>query len=283
MAGTPKTVLHGMDQSVADFYKLPDRGHHATLCLQEDLQHFWIYNPAEQNWHPFEYVCFVYDYAEDGGAIGFHNLDIELPENTLIMDGCVDVVDTITSAGAATIGIKVQSAVGSTEDILAAAVLGTNGTMGLHDIVPNGSAANAIRVTTDKQVKLDVRVAVLTSGTLYGYLRCFRGFELLTSSASSVSSSTSSASSSSSSSVSSSSSSASTSSSASSSSSHTESESSLSVSSASSASGSSSSSQSASESSASSATASSSSSSSSSESSGSSSSYSSSSSSAQTG
>ncbi len=209
----PRTVLHGIDQSVPTYRDLPNKGHSATLVLQESHKCTWLYDPDLNVWKPFEYVAFEYDFAEDGGGVGFHNLDVELPAHTLIFDGMIDVVDTFISGGGATISIKVEAA----DDVLAAGNLAANGVVGLLDIVPDGTVANAIRTTIAQQIKMDIRVADLTAGKLYGFLRCFRSWQLeeQSSSSSNSSSSSSSLSSSSSSSASVSSSSPSSSSSSS--------------------------------------------------------------------
>ncbi len=194
MSRFPRTVLHGIDQSVPTFYDLPDKGHDATLVLEEAHLNTWIYDPDFNYWWPYEYLAFEYDFAEDGGGVGFHNLDVEVPPNLLVFDGVLDVIDPFLSGGAATFEIRLEAA----DDILATGNLAANGGIGLHDVVPDGTAANAVRTTVARQLYINIRVAALTAGKLIGFLRCFRGFDLEEqSSSSSGSSSTASSSSSS--------------------------------------------------------------------------------------
>lgn len=194
MSRFPRTVLHGIDQSAPTFRDLPNTGNEATLCLEEAHMNTWLYDPDIDAWWPYEYLAFEYDFASDGGNIGFVNLDVEVPRNTLVFDGVLDVIDVFTSGGAATIAIQLEAA----DDILVAGNLAANGTIGLHDVVPDGTAANTVRCTAARQLKMDIRVAALTAGKLIGFLRCFRGFDLEEQSSSSSSTQSSSSSSSSS-------------------------------------------------------------------------------------
>lgn len=166
------TVLHGVDQSCESYAKLPARANVASQCFIEDLKAMRINDPADNVWKPFDYIPFVYDFAVHGGVVGDIGLGVYVPKDTVILDGLLDVVDAVTGGTSATIALKVEGAA----DVLAAAVLGTNGTEGLHDVVPDGSAAKAIKTTAARQVTLTVGVAALTAGKLYGFLRCFRGF-----------------------------------------------------------------------------------------------------------
>ncbi len=194
--GDPKTVLHGLAQSVPNFDGLPDKGHHGSLCLQEDLFYAWLYDPANTVWGPFEYVAFCYDFATDGGTVGAHALDVTLPENTIVWDGLCEVVDNFTSGGACTIALHVEGA----NDLVTATTIASAGTIGFHDIIPVGTAATALRTTAEREITLTIATNAVTNGTIYGFLRCFRSFSLITSSSSASSSSASSESSSSSSS-----------------------------------------------------------------------------------
>ncbi len=207
------TVLHGIDQSVPSFYGLPAKGHPGSWTLQEDLFCSWLYDIERRVWTPYEYVAFEFDVSKDGGGIGFHNLDIELPADTLVWDGMLQVGVAPTSAGAATVAIKIEAAAGAPGDLWAASPFAWLG-VGLHDVIPNGTAVRAIRTTRAQQVKLEIRGAALTAGLLRGYIRCFRSqdTDLVSSSSSTSSSSTASTASGSSPSTSSSSTQASTSS-----------------------------------------------------------------------
>ncbi len=184
------TVLHGIDQSVPTFRGLPAKGHPGTHVIQEDFMCSWLYDIDRLVWCPFEYVTFEYTVADDGGGIGFHNLDIELPADTLVWDGLLQIGVAPVSAGAATVAIKVEAPALAAGDLLAATPIAWLG-VGLLDVIPDGTAAMAIRTTRPQQVKLEIRVAALTAGVLRGYIRCFRSYDtdLVSSSSSTASSS----------------------------------------------------------------------------------------------
>lgn len=165
-----RTVLHGIDESAPSYAKMPARGNMGAKCYDEELQSFLVWDSTAAAWLPVEYVPFVYDFDVHGGEVEAIELDAVVPERCIVLDGVIDVVDALTSDGAAQVAIHVQTA----DDILAAAVLGTNGTEGLHDVVPVGTAATAIKMTADGNVTLTVTVAALTAGKLYGFLRVLR-------------------------------------------------------------------------------------------------------------
>jgi hypothetical protein len=234
MTYIPRSSIAGADTSAPSFPKLPRRANQGAPCFLDDLLSSHVYDAGGERWLPMEYIAFSYDTELDGGEVGDIELDVVIPEGMIILDGLIDVVDPFASAGAATIAISVEGA----NDILNAGDLATNGGAGLHDVVPAGSAATAVKTTEDRAVTVTIGTADLTGGKLFGYLRCFRGWpaEERSSSSSSSSSSVSSASESSSSSSSPSESSSSSSSTSSSSSSSTSSASSASSSSESSSS-----------------------------------------------
>lgn len=171
------TVIHGIDQSVPDFRNLPAKGHPGTIVHQEDFMCSWIYDIENLVYSPFEYICFEYDVSKDGGELGFHNLDVELPANTLVWDGMYQVGIALVSVGdRTTIEMKLEEPAGGNGDLLARVLIATAGTIGLHDIRPNGTAALSIRCTAARQLKIEIRGAALTAGVLRGFIRCFRSF-----------------------------------------------------------------------------------------------------------
>jgi len=109
---------------------------------------------------------FSYSFAADGGEIGTINLGGDIPSGAVITGGMLVVTDAITSDGAATIALHAKTA----DDILAAAVLGTNGTAGLHDVVADFTAAHAILLDAEKDVVLTIGEAALTAGAFDLYL-----------------------------------------------------------------------------------------------------------------
>jgi hypothetical protein len=167
-----RTVSNGIDTSASSQAKLPDRGNQGSEIYTDDLRARLVYDETAGKWLPAEYVPFAYDFAKHGGAMGSIDLGVTVPEGTIVLDGLIDVVDALTSGGAATIALKVEGA----GDVLAAAGIDTAGTEGLHAIVPDGTAAKAIKATADRKVTLSIAVAALTAGKLYGYLRCLRAF-----------------------------------------------------------------------------------------------------------
>ena len=110
---------------------------------------------------------FSYDFTADGGGIGTVNLGGDLPIGAIITGGMLVVTDALTSDGAATVALHAKTA----NDILAAAELGTNGTAGLHDVVPDFTATNAILLDAKKDVVLTIGTAALTAGAFDLYLR----------------------------------------------------------------------------------------------------------------
>lgn len=168
---TARTVLNGIDTSAPSHAKLPALGNQGSEVYVDNLRARCVYDDGARKWLPEEYIPFVYDFAVHGGAVGNLDLGITVPAGTIILDGIYDVVTPLTSGGAATVALKVEAA----NDVLAAAAINTAGTAGLHAIVPDGTAAKAIKATQDRKVTLAVAVAALTAGKLYGYLRCVRG------------------------------------------------------------------------------------------------------------
>lgn len=170
MAIVDRTVLHGVDQSAPSVPKLPAQANMAGLCYEEGGKSFHVWDSNAKAWLPLEVIPFVYDFDVHGGAVEAIELDAIVPAGCIVLDGLIDVVDALTSDGSAQVAIHVKTA----NDILSAAVLGTNGTEGLHDIVPVGSAATSIKAAADSNVTLTVTVAALTAGKLYGFLRVLR-------------------------------------------------------------------------------------------------------------
>lgn len=209
MAQEPRTTLHGVAESAPSYHDFPDKGNMASRIYAEDLRTAWLYDSADAQWWPDGYIAARWSYAVDGGVVAFHELHVQVPAGTIVMDGVLQILDPLTSVGAAKITLKLEAAAGAAGDVLAEVLITTTGdTEGLFDIVPVGTAATMIRCTEDRWVKLRITDAALTAGSFVVYLRCFRGFTSTeTSSSSSSSSSSATSSSSSASSVTSSSSS----------------------------------------------------------------------------
>ena len=152
-------------------------------------------------------VTFRWSFADDGGALGGIAIGPDLPAGTVIWDGIIQVLDPLTSDGAAAVGIRLGF---GSDEILAEDTLSNNSldAEGLVDIVPDGTATNSTTMATAGAVGMVISDAALTGGVLVVHLRCFRAGlseEESSSSSSSSSSATSSSASSSSSATSSSS------------------------------------------------------------------------------
>jgi hypothetical protein len=165
------TVLHGVDQSVATFDDLPDKGHWCAKCVTEDLQAPFVWDEDAAIWVPDGIIVFEYDFATHGGAQGAIDLGIDVPADILIVDGMINVVTSLDSGGAATLALHIEGA----GDVLAATAYGSLAA-GLVDVVPDNTAANAILTTDTQAITATIATADLTAGKLYGHLRCHRTF-----------------------------------------------------------------------------------------------------------
>lgn len=114
---------------------------------------------------------YEYDFAIDGGAVGDITLrGPGLPAGAIVTDGKIHVHNAITSGGAATAAMKIESA----DDVLAATAKATLALNALLDVVPVRTAATAIRVTSNgKKVVMTVGTAALTAGKLVLALEYF--------------------------------------------------------------------------------------------------------------
>jgi hypothetical protein len=112
-----------------------------------------------------------YDFAADGGAIGPHELPGEVPAGAVILDGFYDVLTQFTTAAAdaGLIALHIQNPA----DLLVAndvADVLNPFDPGVKDILPNGTAATAIKLTADRNVTLTVSGQALTAGKLAVHL-----------------------------------------------------------------------------------------------------------------
>jgi len=107
---------------------------------------------------------YTYDFATDGGAVG--NITLKgpaLPANFVITNAVFYVGTAITSAGSAQISWGTSSS--ATTNLLGAAVLGTNGTAGGHQGVPDAATvADWVKTTAESAPVMAITVAALTAG-----------------------------------------------------------------------------------------------------------------------
>jgi hypothetical protein len=115
-------------------------------------------------------ALFEYDFTVDGGAAGAIIINPDgLPENAIIWDGMV-LVHTAVVGTTSTLAISVVGA----NDLLTATAEAslTVGTM--HDIVPDGTASNALKVGASKiGVTFTIGTNDLTAGRVMVALRYF--------------------------------------------------------------------------------------------------------------
>lgn len=113
----------------------------------------------------------TYDFAVDGGAISAIDLGVTLPDNAIILDGMVDVITTLTSAGdTATIALHAEAA----GDIVAAIAIndGTNPwDAGLRAIKQLGTSTTATKLTAARAITATIAVEAVTAGKFVVFLR----------------------------------------------------------------------------------------------------------------
>ena len=100
-----------------------------------------------------------YDFAKHGGAVGAIPIDQKIPAGAIVTGGLVKVFTALTSGGAATVAVSLESA----GDVKAATAIATL-TPGLHDVAPDGTAANSFETTQERTVTVEVGTADLTAG-----------------------------------------------------------------------------------------------------------------------
>lgn len=114
----------------------------------------------------------TYDFAEHGGAISAIGLGVSLPDNAIVLDGMVDVITTLQTAGAdaGTIALSVEGA----DDIVAAIAVsdGTNPwDAGPQAIKPLGTSATAVKTTAAREITATIAGQVVTAGKFVVFLR----------------------------------------------------------------------------------------------------------------
>lgn len=111
-----------------------------------------------------------YDFAVQGGAVGTIALlgALAIPAKSMIMGGFVRVTTLLTSGGAGTAAIQVESA---GDMVAAAAVSGAPwSTTGTKAIIPVYTAATMVLTTAARDISLVIATAALTAGVFDVYL-----------------------------------------------------------------------------------------------------------------
>jgi hypothetical protein len=116
---------------------------------------------------------YFYDFEIDGGEIGVIALrGPKLPANFVILNAIWEPTIAFSSDGSAQISIGSSSA--AETDLVGAAVLGTNGTTGRKQGVPDWAVGDSVKVTVESAPVIEVTVADLTAGVgtlvLFGYV-----------------------------------------------------------------------------------------------------------------
>jgi hypothetical protein len=105
----------------------------------------------------------TWDFAVDGGAISAIDLGVNIPANSIIVGGVLDVQTTCTSSGDLGTGaISVEGA----DDIVAAVAIGT-GTpwdQGIQVIIPKWTAATMVKTTDAAAITFTIAVEAFTAG-----------------------------------------------------------------------------------------------------------------------
>lgn len=103
-----------------------------------------------------------YDFAVDGGAVGDIDLGGNIPANSVILGGFVEVDTAITSGGSATVAVKVE---GANDIVNAAAVSGAPwSTTGRKSVIPVFTGATTVKTSAARKVTATVATAALTAG-----------------------------------------------------------------------------------------------------------------------
>lgn len=105
-----------------------------------------------------------YDFAVDGGAVSTITLrgDNGIPAGSYILGGFIEVDTAVTSGGAATVAVTVESA----GDVLAAAAVSGApwSTTGRKSVIPVFTGATTLKTTVARSVTITVATAALTAG-----------------------------------------------------------------------------------------------------------------------
>lgn len=106
----------------------------------------------------------TYDFAVNGGAISAIGLGVTIPAKAVITRAWVDVIQTLTSAGAdaGTIALHAEGA----DDLVAAVAISaaTDWDEGIREGIPVDTAATSIKLTVARELTATIAVQVLTAG-----------------------------------------------------------------------------------------------------------------------
>lgn len=114
-----------------------------------------------------------YDFAVDGGAVGDIPLGVKLPKGALVREALINVITVPTSAGAATIALKLEAA----GDVQAAAAISGApwSTTGIKLASLTRTAA-PVNLTLERELTATVGTAALTAGVFEVLIEYELGF-----------------------------------------------------------------------------------------------------------
>lgn len=110
----------------------------------------------------------VWDFDQQGATTGNVDIGIHLPDNAIIVDGMFDTITQPTSAVSAEIGFTANSAY----DLITSTAI-ASWTVGLKDMTPDSTAANAIKLTDARTV-----YAVVSGTPTAGKIKVFIDYVL---------------------------------------------------------------------------------------------------------
>ena len=165
-----RTVLHGLNQSGPTGDR-PANASEGFVYFDETTKELLVFDETDAAFYGrLATAQFEYNFADDGGVIGDIVLDAKLPDNAVIVGGMIDVETTLTSAtDAATVALKVEGA----NDIVLAVAISAGGNpwdAGQQDVIPDFTAANAVKTSAKRTVTATVAVEALTAGRFTGAL-----------------------------------------------------------------------------------------------------------------
>ena len=108
----------------------------------------------------------IYDFAVDGGAVGTIELDLAIPDNSIITGAYVDVLTDPASAGSATIALGLNT---NTDLLGPTAIASVTGVLNLMPGIAD-LPIEQFKLTAERKPKVTIAAAALTAGKMAIYL-----------------------------------------------------------------------------------------------------------------
>lgn len=112
----------------------------------------------------------TYSFAVSGGAVSTISLPMTdtIPSGAIVLGGVLEVTTAVTSGGAATVAVNVETA---GDIIAAAAVSGAPwSTTGRKSVIPVFTGATSVKTTAARSITITVATAALTAGVFNVHL-----------------------------------------------------------------------------------------------------------------